>query len=265
MSGDPDDADEAREGFLSRWSRRKRAVAAEAPAPVLPTPAPVTPEPDDRPRDPETGEPIDTDWVATLPDVASLKPGDDLSAFMRRGVPEALRRQALRTLWTTDPAIRDYVSPALDYAYDYNTPGGAPGYGVLSETEVAEARGFVEKLFSAPRAAPETASAESSPNESGNTPHQGEQAVAEAGAEALPADAAAQHLGDSHPAPATAPSAPPLQNTARNAMQDRDPPPEMVEIAPGSLGADHAALRRETAPPPPATPPRRRGGRATPV
>ena len=29
------------------------------------------------------------------------------------------------------PAIRNYVNPALEYAYDWNTPGGVPGGGEL--------------------------------------------------------------------------------------------------------------------------------------
>lgn len=144
---EPRDPDE---GFLSRWSRRKREVAIEEPAPPAPG-APATAadqEPDDRPRDPETGEPIDEDLVKQLPAIAQIKPGDDLSMFMRKGVPEALRREALRTMWVSDPAIRDFVGPALDYAYDYNAPGGAPGYGPLSQADIAQARDFIEKLFS---------------------------------------------------------------------------------------------------------------------
>jgi hypothetical protein len=37
---------------------------------------------------------------------------------------------ALREIWRTDPAVRDFVGPA-DYAWDWNTPGDAPGYGPL--------------------------------------------------------------------------------------------------------------------------------------
>lgn len=139
------------EGFLSRWSRRKRQAAEPLPPPEPPvdaSPAPAAAAEDERPRDPETGEPIDEELVRTLPSIEDIRPGDDISAFMRRGVPEAMRRQALRALWTTDPAIRDFVSPALDYAYDYNTPGAAPGYGPLSEADIADARKFLDRLFS---------------------------------------------------------------------------------------------------------------------
>jgi hypothetical protein len=141
------------EGFLTRWSRRKRQSDTEQPTAGVSTavsgdaPAEAG-EPDARPRDPETGEIIDTEWVSTLPSIADLKPGADLGAFMRKGVPEALRREALRTMWTTDPAIRDFVSPALDYAYDYNTPGAVHGFGPLTESDLEQARGFLAEVFS---------------------------------------------------------------------------------------------------------------------
>jgi hypothetical protein len=150
-------AADGEEGFLARWSRRKRELGQQpaAPAPGVEAAAspPVPPEDDKRPRDPETGELIDEEWLRTLPDASSLGPGADLSPFMRRGVPEALRRQALRSVWMADPAIRDYVSPALDYAYDYNTPGGAPGYGPLSESDIEQARAFLDDVFSKPASA----------------------------------------------------------------------------------------------------------------
>jgi hypothetical protein len=50
---------------------------------------------------------------------------------LRKGVPEHLRNAALRKSWALDPAIRNYVNPALEYAYDWNTPGGVPGSGEI--------------------------------------------------------------------------------------------------------------------------------------
>ncbi len=156
MTGDAGDDDR---GFLTRWSRRKRqagepredlqAVGHPAPPPpALPEGMPAAAEPDERPRDPETGELIDEELVRSLPDVADLQPGGDLSAFMRKGVPEETRREALRAMWSVDPAIRDFVSPALDYAHDYNAPGGAPGHGPLSLSDMAQAREYLKTMFS---------------------------------------------------------------------------------------------------------------------
>lgn len=148
-----DDGDGKEAGFLGRWSRRKLQPEVPAPLPVSapPSPAATPTEHDARPRDPETGELIDEELVNRLPAVSELQAGGDLSAFMQKGVPEALRREALRTMWLKDPVIRNYVSPALDYAYDYNAPGGAPGFGPLSESDVADARTFLAKVFSTPQ------------------------------------------------------------------------------------------------------------------
>ena len=58
----------------------------------------------------------------------------------------ALRNAALRNAWLVDPAIRDYVDCALDYAYDWNIPGGVPGNGPLPGIQTAEA--LLKTLFS---------------------------------------------------------------------------------------------------------------------
>jgi hypothetical protein len=107
------------EGFLARWSRRKRA-AAEPPAPApLPAPPEAVPEP----------PPVPEFDPASLPAVESLTLESDLTAFLRAEVPAALRQAALRRMWSLDPAIRDYVGPA-DYAWDFNAPDGMPGFAL---------------------------------------------------------------------------------------------------------------------------------------
>ena len=64
---------------------------------------------------------------------------------MQKGVPEALRNAALRKMWVLDPSIRNYVGEALDYAWDWNAPGGVPGSG----GEITEqALAFARTLFS---------------------------------------------------------------------------------------------------------------------
>jgi hypothetical protein len=118
--------------FLSRWSRLKDEARRERDAPaVQAAPAPTaedTAEADQAVLTP--GE------IAALPKVEDLTAQSDVTAFLRRGVPDALRKAALRRAWMVDPAIRDFVGPARDYDYDWNTPGGAPGYGPLTEDEV---------------------------------------------------------------------------------------------------------------------------------
>ncbi len=113
------------ESFLGRWSRLKRADAAAPP-----TPAPVPAAPVDEPPAPKVELP--------LPSLDDIKPGADLTAFLRPHVPEALRRAALRKMWSLDPAIRDFREMA-DYDWDWNTPGGAPGFGPLDPATDLEA------------------------------------------------------------------------------------------------------------------------------
>jgi hypothetical protein len=113
------------EGFLSRWSRRKRAADVAAPPPS-PTPAPPEAAPSGGAAAPEATPAFDP---ASLPPVESLTFDSDITAFLREEVPAALRRAALRRAWTLDPAIRDFIGPA-DYAWDYNAPGGVPGFSL---------------------------------------------------------------------------------------------------------------------------------------
>jgi len=123
---DPDDRDEdpgdGDKGFLARWSQRKREAKQQDPEPVATAelPGPVA-EADAEP-------PFD---LSSLPKLEDLTATTDITAFLGKGVPEQLRNAALRKSWALDPAIRNYVNPALDYAYDWNTPGGVPGSSEL--------------------------------------------------------------------------------------------------------------------------------------
>jgi hypothetical protein len=65
--------------------------------------------------------------LSGLPKLEDLTETTDISAFLRKGVPQNLRNAALRKFWALDPTIRNYVNPALDYAYDWNATGGVPG------------------------------------------------------------------------------------------------------------------------------------------
>lgn len=117
-------------GFLSRWSRRKQAIArGEAPAEPAPPEATAPPAatPDDAPiAEPAEEEPFD---IASLPSIESLTAESDITAFLARGVPQLLKRQALRRIWSLDTGIRDFVGPA-DYAWDFNAPDGVPGFSL---------------------------------------------------------------------------------------------------------------------------------------
>ena len=132
------------EGFLSRWSRRKRGVLPEpGPGPELEAPPPIA-APEALPEPPE--EAFD---AASLPPVESLTGASDFTAFLRPGVPAPLRQAALRRAWTLDPAIRDFIGPA-DYAWDYNAPDGVPGFALQLGGDVtrmlAQAIGALDDL-----------------------------------------------------------------------------------------------------------------------
>jgi hypothetical protein len=110
--------------FLSRWSQRKQgAKQPERDAPAAEA---------DVPSEPVAASAAEPEFdLSSLPKLEDLTETTDITAFLRKGVPESLRNAALRKSWELDPAIRNYVNPALDYAYDWNTPGGVPGSGEI--------------------------------------------------------------------------------------------------------------------------------------
>ena len=142
------------DGFLSRWSRRKLAVEREPDPAALPPEE--SPEAAVAPEAPGPDEALSPEEIAALPRLEDLTPDSDITAFMRKGVPDLLRKAALRRMWSLDPAIRDYVGDARDYAWDWNVPGGVPGSGPLGPLDDLSAS--VGRMFSGTRD-PETASA----------------------------------------------------------------------------------------------------------
>lgn len=150
--------------FLSRWSRRKRGIA-EADGP--PAPAPDRPPPDaacldalaPRGASPEEADPsadpsdrMSEEEIAALPPLDALNETSDLGPFLRAGVPGVLRNAALRRMWSLDPSIRDFVSEAREYAYDWNCPGGVPGLGPLLPGDDVTA--MVRRVFEGRREQP---------------------------------------------------------------------------------------------------------------
>jgi hypothetical protein len=157
------------ENFLTRWSRRKREPGDE---PAQPETTPASPQPDQAQppvedgaqptaaRSPAQAEvPAPEFDLASLPSLDSIGASTDITAFMRAGVPSALRHAALRRAWVADPAIRDYVGPAREYAWDFTNPGSMPGFGELGpEVDVKK---LVAELFNeSPPAAEKPAEAE---------------------------------------------------------------------------------------------------------
>ena len=138
--------------FLSRWSRRKLEARKAEPTGEPPTIPPVEPSSPAQvaPIAPAPGpdEPgLTPEEIAKLPKVDDLTAESDLSAFLRKGVPDALRNAALRKMWALDPGIRDFVGHARDYAYDWNAAGGVPGTGALLPTD--DVQSMVRQVFGA--------------------------------------------------------------------------------------------------------------------
>lgn len=196
--------------FLRRWSRRKEeARHPEESAPAEHPAEPAAEEAAEAPFDP-----------ASLPPLENLGPDSDYTAFLRRGVPKALRSAALRRAWASQPAIAGH-RPLVEYDWNWN----APGYGRLWPTD--NAGPLIDSLFrhlkeeAAPAAAPEPRAP---------------------GAEAGPPASEA-------PAADTGPEAGPPPTDAPPAPEG----PEAADPEPGTLVAEEAGPGR-------ATPRRRHGG-----
>jgi hypothetical protein len=121
---DPERDDE--KGFLARWSERKQEARQPEPKPGAPAAEAAVP------AKPDGEGVVEEEFdLSSLPKLEDITGTTDITSFLRRGVPEQLRNEALRKSWVLDPAVRNYVNPALEYAYDWNTPGGVPGGGEL--------------------------------------------------------------------------------------------------------------------------------------
>lgn len=246
------------DGFLSRWSRRKRLVEAEqvAPPPVVTDAPEIAPPGGAGVAAENPGAEITPEELALLPAPESLTAETDITAFLRRGVPQALRDAALRRAWALDPMVRDFVCEAREYAYDWNVPGGVPGNGDILPTD--DVAGMLRQIFGdGPPPAAEVALPSPRLGEPGHAAagdvvsHSGEPPAQDGASEMASDEDAAQQDTTAH-APETAPD-PSLADAeteretgfrrrdASAAM--REPEPELVQV--------------------PAPP--RRHGRATPV
>lgn len=104
-----------REAFLKRWSRRKAEPVGEAEE------APQAKEEEKPGRDDKAGA-----ETPNLPDVESLSRESDYSVFLQKGVPSALRKQALRKLWRLDPAFSE-LDGLVEYGEDYSAKAFGAG------------------------------------------------------------------------------------------------------------------------------------------
>ncbi|MCK9202765.1 MAG: DUF3306 domain-containing protein [Gallionella sp.] len=154
------DGKDNEKSFLSRWSQRKR----EAKLPDVDSAA-IKPhdETEALPALAAESDAEETFDLSSLPKLEDVTETTDITGFLRKGVPESLRNAALRKSWALDPAIRNYVNPALDYAYDWNAPGGVPGNSELAAgTDIAK---MVLQIMGSDRAVPDPDESNGSPQD----------------------------------------------------------------------------------------------------
>ncbi|NOJ45777.1 DUF3306 domain-containing protein [Bradyrhizobium archetypum] len=182
MSG-PDETDRDI-GFLARWSQRKQE--AKQAEPKRETQAEQIVRSVEQPATPPGAAKPEFD-LSTLPKLEELTGSTDITAFFRKGVPEHLRNAALRKSWALDPAIRNYVSPALEYAYDWNAPGGVPGGGELgASVDVAR---MVSQIMGEPAAETTSSNANSRIEAVGASPQPADRELLARPQEELPEEA----------------------------------------------------------------------------
>lgn len=125
------------ESRWQRWSRKK----AEANRTVEPTPssAPEQTEPAPEEQELAVNETLSEQELLEkygLPDPSSIEIGTDITGFMRREIPEFLRRKALRSLWKSNPVLA-VLDGLNDYDEDY-TLASTAGQAVKSLYRVGE-------------------------------------------------------------------------------------------------------------------------------
>ena len=136
----------SRDDLFSRWSERRARVSREE--------AEATAKPPEAPAEAELPEPqTEAEEDALLARLGLPRPEDvagaEVRKFLAKGVPEFLRRRALRALWRSDPtfAVLDGLN---DYDEDFNLPkynqkvlatAYQVGKGIVREIEVAVTSG----------------------------------------------------------------------------------------------------------------------------
>jgi hypothetical protein len=157
--------------FLSRWSERKRRVRAEEELPA------EARDPESEPAAPDQGELEANRAAAEAIDLETLTDRSDYAPFLRRGVPAALKRAALRKLWRSNPvfAVLDGLN---DHDLDYRWPGKDSevvrtawkvGRGFLTDEDQASA---TERAAEKPVGSPLVASIEAEAEEAKADPQE---------------------------------------------------------------------------------------------
>jgi len=103
---------------LLRWSERKALARKEEETLQTVADEALPEEPSELAALEEEDTPAEV--VEPLPDIDSLTKDSDYTVFMGKGVPEHLKRLALRKLWRSDPLLAG-VDGLVDYGEDFTT------------------------------------------------------------------------------------------------------------------------------------------------
>jgi len=169
---------EDREPFLKRWARLKAEQAKpEAPEPAIEAPVPVASAPADAPAEVRPED---------LPPIEELTAESDFTPFLKEGVPEELKRLALRKLWRSDPVFANLdglVEYGEDFGAAFRNPGpvatlfrlgrGMPGPGDEEEAE-QEPEGAAEAPQPVTAEAAPAGPSEPAPQPDGSSPEEAE-------------------------------------------------------------------------------------------
>ncbi len=136
-----DDKTAGDEAFLARWARRKEEQRQTSPADSEPAGA-------GEPGEVETASEAEPPLrLEDLPDIESLDESSDFTVFLKEGVPQSLRRRALRKLFRLNPIFAN-LDGLAEYDEDYHTVVDLPG-GV--KTLFQAGKGMVQPAAEAPR------------------------------------------------------------------------------------------------------------------
>ncbi|WP_273428990.1 DUF3306 domain-containing protein [Marinobacter sp.] len=129
------------ESRWQRWSRKKSEARKEV---ELTPPSTVEPEPAPEEQELAINEALPEHEVLKkydLPDPDAIELGTDITGFMRKEIPELLRRKALRSLWKSNPVLA--VLDGLN-DYDEDFTDSAPGVKG-AKTLYKVGKGFVDR------------------------------------------------------------------------------------------------------------------------
>jgi hypothetical protein len=113
------------ESRLQRWSRKK-AETGNKTEPAAPS---VESEPSPEEQELAINQTLPEHDVLEkygLPDPDAIELGTDITGFMRKEIPELLRRRALRSLWKSNPVLA-VLDGLNDYDEDFTSAASATG------------------------------------------------------------------------------------------------------------------------------------------